>query len=69
MDRVFGFLVRDVGLALAVAVQLCSATPASELGLTELGTISNGAIADLVVLDRAFAVKHTYVAGRLVYSS
>jgi N-acetylglucosamine-6-phosphate deacetylase len=69
MDRVFGFLVRDVGLALTEAVQLCSATPASELRLTDLGTIAKGASADLVVLDRTFAVKQTYVAGRLVYTS
>ena len=69
MDRVFRFLVRDVGLSLSDAAQLCSATPASELKLKDLGTIARGAIADLVVLDRDFNVKQTYVAGRLVFSS
>ena len=68
MDRVFRFLVRDVGLSLVDAVHLCSTTPAAELSLTDLGTITKGAIADLVVLDRDFHVRQTYVAGRLVYS-
>ena len=69
MDRVFRFLVRDAGLSLGDAAQLCSTTPASELKLTDLGTIAKGAIADLVVLDRDFTVKQTYVAGRLIYNS
>jgi len=68
MDRVFRFLVRDVGLSLVDAAHLCSTTPAAELSLTDLGTITKGAIADLVVLDRDFHVKQTYVAGRLVYN-
>ena len=68
MDRVFRFLVRDVGLSLVDAAHLCSTTPAAELSLTDLGTITKDAIADLVVLDRDFHVKQTYVAGRLVYN-
>ncbi len=68
MDRVFRFLVRDVGLSLVDAAHLCSTTPAAELNLTDLGTITKGAIADLVVLDRDFHVRQTYVAGRLVFS-
>jgi N-acetylglucosamine-6-phosphate deacetylase len=67
MDRVFRFLVRDVGLSLVDAAHLCSTTPAAELNLTDLGTITKGAIADLVVLDRDLHVRQTYVAGRLVY--
>jgi N-acetylglucosamine-6-phosphate deacetylase len=69
MDRVFRFLVREVGLSLNDAAQLCSATPASALELKDLGTIAKGAIADLVVLDRRLTVKQTYVAGRLVYTA
>ena len=68
MDRVFQFLVSDVGLSLNDAAQLCATTPASELGLKDTGVIANGAIADLVVMDRDFIVKQTYVGGRLVYS-
>ncbi len=69
MDRVFRFLVRDVGLSLNDAAQLTATTPASELGLTDTGAIKKGAIADLVVLDKDFNVKQTYVAGKLVYES
>ncbi|HKY19790.1 MAG TPA: N-acetylglucosamine-6-phosphate deacetylase [Vicinamibacterales bacterium] len=69
MNRVFRFLVRDIGLPLKDAVQMTATTPASELGLTEIGTIATGAIADLVVMDREFNVKQTYVGGRLAYES
>jgi len=68
MDRVFRFLINDVGLSLNDAAQLCATTPASELGLTDTGALTKGAIADLVVLDRDLTVKHTYIAGTLVYS-
>jgi N-acetylglucosamine-6-phosphate deacetylase len=69
MDRAFRFLVHEVGLALDDAAQMCASTPASELGLRDIGTITPGAIADLVVMDRNLRVKRTYVAGRLVYDS
>lgn len=69
MDRVLRFLVRDVGLSLNDAAQLTATTPASELGLTDMGRIEQGAFADLVVMDRDFMVKQTYVAGKLVYST
>ena len=68
MDRVFRFLVTEVGLSLNDAAQLCATTPASELGLKDTGVMTNGAIADLVVMDRDLNVKRTYVGGRLVYS-
>jgi N-acetylglucosamine-6-phosphate deacetylase len=67
MDRVFRFLVKDVGLALHDAAQLCATTPASQLALTDTGTLTKGAIADLVVMDRNFVVTRTYISGRLVY--
>jgi N-acetylglucosamine-6-phosphate deacetylase len=67
MDRVFRFLIKDVGLSLNDAAQLCATTPASELGLTDTGALTKGAIADLVVLDRNLTVKQTYIAGRLMY--
>lgn len=67
MDGVFRFLVNDVGLSLNDAAQLCATTPASELGLTGTGTLTKGAIADLVVMDRHFTVKRTYISGRLAY--
>jgi len=69
MDRVFRFLVKQVGLSLNGAAQLCATTPATELGLKDTGTLSQGAIADLIVMDRDFKVKQTYVGGRLVFSA
>ena len=69
MDGVFRFLVNEVALSLNDAAQLCATTPASELGLSDTGLITKGAIADLVVMDRTFRVKRTYVGGRLVYSA
>lgn len=69
MDRVFAFLVREVGLSLSDAAQLCAATPAHELGLTGQGMIVKGAWADLVVMDRELNVRQTYIAGTLVHSS
>jgi N-acetylglucosamine-6-phosphate deacetylase len=66
MDRVFRFLVRDVGLSLPDAARMCATTPASELGLKDTGMIATGAVADLVVLDRDLRVTQTYVGGRLI---
>jgi N-acetylglucosamine-6-phosphate deacetylase len=69
MDRVFRFLVHQVGLSLSDASRLCSTTPAAALGLPGRGAIVKGGLADLVVLDRELIVKQTYVGGRLVYSA
>jgi N-acetylglucosamine-6-phosphate deacetylase len=69
MDRVFRFLVRQVGLSPSDASRLCSTTPAAALELHDRGAIVQGGVADLVVLDRDLIVKQTYVAGRLVYST
>jgi N-acetylglucosamine-6-phosphate deacetylase len=68
MDRVFSFLMHRAGLSLTEASRICSTTPAMALGLHDRGAIVSGAVADLVVLDRALAVKQTYVAGRLVFN-
>ena len=69
MDRVFRFLIKDVGLSPVDAARLCSTTPAGELGLHGFGRLEKDAVADLVVLDRNFKVTHTFVAGRRVYSA
>jgi N-acetylglucosamine-6-phosphate deacetylase len=69
MDRVFKFLVTDVKLSLKDAALLCATTPATELGLQDLGAIRKNAVADLVVLDRQFNVKQTYIAGTLIHST
>lgn len=63
MDTAFRTLVNRVGVSLVDAVQMCSTTPASELGLTEAGAIAHGMTADLVVLGPGLAVRQTYLAG------
>lgn len=69
MDQAFRFLVRDVGLSLPEAARLCATTSASELGLAGIGAITNGAIADLVVLGPDLQVRRTYVGGQLVHAA
>ena len=69
MDKVFRFLIKDVALSPVDAARLCSTTPADELGLTGFGRLEKDAVADLVVLDRNFNVKHTFIAGRRIYSA
>jgi N-acetylglucosamine-6-phosphate deacetylase len=69
MDKVFRFLIKDVALSPVDASRLCSTTPADELGLRGFGRIEKDAVADLVVLDRHFNVRHTFVAGRRIYSA
>lgn len=69
MEGAFRVLVGLVGLTPVDAAILCSTTPARELGLHGHGVIAPGAVADLAVLSRQFAVVQTYVAGRLVFSA
>ena len=69
MDRVFRFLVKEVGVSINDAVQLCATTPAAEIGLAGAGSLVTGAIADLVVIDTEFTVQKTYVGGTLMYSA
>ncbi len=68
MDAAFRKLTGSFGVSLVDAATLCATTPARALGLSGQGTLTPGAVADLVVLDREGEVVQTYVAGRLVYS-
>jgi N-acetylglucosamine-6-phosphate deacetylase len=63
MDAAFRMLVERVGLGLVEASRLCSTTPATELGLAEIGRISEGFFADLAVLGPDYRVRETYIAG------
>ena len=63
MDRAFATLVTRCGLDLVLAARLCSTTPARELGLTGLGTISPGSLADFVILDARLQVVETWIGG------
>jgi len=63
MDRAFRNLVTTMHQSVADAALMCSMTPADQLGLGDLGRIAEGAIADLVVLDRQFQVVRTFIDG------
>ena len=67
MDRAFRVIATTFGLSVADAAILCSTTPARELGLTGGGVLAEGAIADVVVLNRAFEVLHTFIDGEEVF--
>jgi len=63
MDRAFATLVTHCGLDVVQAAEMCSTTPARELGLTGLGAIAPGAVADFVVLDSRLNVVETWIGG------
>lgn len=63
MDRAFAMLVKTMGFSVVEAAQMCSTTPARELGLQGFGVIAPGATADLVVMDANLQVVETYIAG------
>jgi N-acetylglucosamine-6-phosphate deacetylase len=69
MDRAFAKLTAEVGLSLSEAATVCSTTPARALGLQGFGVISQGAIADFVVLDRDLRVVQTWIAGTLAWGA
>ena len=68
MDRIFATLITRCGASTVDAAAMCALTPARQLGLVGHGVITEGAVADLVVLGPAFEVRHTIVGGRVVYS-
>jgi N-acetylglucosamine-6-phosphate deacetylase len=63
MDRAFATLVTQCGLDIVQATEMCSTTPARELGLTGHGAIAPGAVADFVILDARLTVVETWIAG------
>lgn len=67
MDRAFRMLVTSFGQSVADAALMCATTPARQLGLTGFGVLAEGAVADLVVLDRGFRVVRTFIDGAEVY--
>lgn len=69
MDQAFACLVAQCGVDLVRAAQMCSTTPARELGLVGHGVIAKGAVADLTVINRQLAVVETFIAGKRVLGS
>jgi N-acetylglucosamine-6-phosphate deacetylase len=68
MDRAFATLVTVMGLSLTDAATVCATTPARALQLPGWGVIAEGAMADLVVLNRKLEVVHTFIGGTRVWS-
>jgi N-acetylglucosamine-6-phosphate deacetylase len=68
MDKVFAWLAGACGLDLRDAAELCSTTPAREMGLIGHGVITKGAAADLTILDRNFTVVQTWIGGVSAWS-
>jgi N-acetylglucosamine-6-phosphate deacetylase len=68
MDRAFRTIVTEFGLSVVDAAVLCATTPARELGLTGFGLLAEGAVADLVVLDRGFRVVRTFIDGQEAFA-
>jgi len=66
MDCAFRFLIQGVGLDTEGALCLTSANPAGSLGL-HAGSLNQGYLADVVVLDDELQVMMTFVGGELVY--
>ena len=68
MDGAFRVLVGVAGLGVVEAARVCATTPASALGRPDLGRLEVGAAANLVVLDHAWRVTQTWVAGEPVWN-
>ena len=69
MDRAFRTVVQRFGVSVVDAAVLCATTPARVLGLAGFGVIARDCAADVVVLDRAFRVAHTFIGGRAVFGT
>ncbi len=67
IDQAVRNMIGFAGCSLAAALIMASRTPARIVGLERKGRIEPGCDADLVILDPALGVTHTFVAGRLHY--
>ncbi len=67
MDRAFANLVSRFGVSVVDAARLCSTNAARELGLQGYGVIAEESVADLVVLDRDFRVRQTWLGGAEIF--
>jgi len=67
MDFMVRHMHQTVGIDLPTAVRMATLTPATILGMDrEIGSLSAGKRADLLVLDADLAVRRVYIAGEKV---
>lgn len=66
LSRAVRFCVTEAGIAPAAALVAATAHPAQALGRDDLGVLTSGALADLVVLDEDFAVTRVMRRGRWI---
>lgn len=69
MERAFQQIVKGFGGSVTEASAMCSGTPARELGLSGMGALVDGALADVVVMDREFRIVRTFIDGLEAYSA
>lgn len=69
MSDVFARLVRDVGVPMVDAALMCATTPATSVGRLDLGRLVPGSHADIVILDRQWRVRETWIGGTRIFTS
>ncbi len=69
MNRAFRNIVEQFGRSVVDAAHMCSTVPARQLGLTEAGRLVEGALADIVVLDKDFGVVATLIGGDVAWAA
>ena len=67
-DRLVKNMVKLAGVSLCDAVKMAAETPAKIIGIGDIGKISPGCMADIVIFDTDFNVHKTIVNGAVVYS-
>ena len=68
MNRAVKNFIEFTGAPIHEAVAMASANPARVLGMDwEVGSITRGKLADIVIMNRDFSVRETFVSGRRVW--
>jgi N-acetylglucosamine-6-phosphate deacetylase len=69
MNRAFQAIMDRFGGSPVDAAMMCATTPARELNLNGFGVLAEGAVADIVVLDRDCQVVRTIVGGQQIWAN
>ncbi len=63
-DRLVRTMVNEVGMPVYEAVKMITKNPAKHLGISNLGELNEGNIADIVVFDKNISVQQVLVGGK-----